>query len=83
MQYWINLGPLLYHWTDSYIYLNTEELSIEISLEKIIKITENAGLKLERCELVSSLTFNKNIRSMMHQTYICTFFTIKKNDFSL
>ncbi len=27
---WINLGPLLYHWADSHLYLTGEDLSIEV-----------------------------------------------------
>jgi carnosine N-methyltransferase len=40
---WINLGPLLYHWTDAHTYLETEELSIEIPLDTIINTIQNTG----------------------------------------
>ena len=27
---WINLGPLLYHWADSHLYLTGQDMSIEV-----------------------------------------------------
>ena len=31
---WINLGPLLYHWADSHLYMASPELSIEVRLNR-------------------------------------------------
>jgi len=28
--FWINLGPLLYHWADAHTYLPEDELSVEV-----------------------------------------------------
>ena len=28
--FWVNLGPLLYHWADAHTYLPEDELSIEV-----------------------------------------------------
>ena len=33
--YFVNLGPLLYHWADAHTYLEGEELSVELSLEEV------------------------------------------------
>ena len=30
---WINLGPLLYHWADSHLYLSGDDMSIEVRHE--------------------------------------------------
>lgn len=28
--FWVNLGPLLFHWADAHTYLPEDELSIEV-----------------------------------------------------
>lgn len=58
---WINLGPLLYHWADSHTYLPDEELSIELSLEEVVRIACLSGFRLLRKEMVPS-GFNVNMR---------------------
>jgi carnosine N-methyltransferase len=39
---WINLGPLLYHYADM-----PGEVSIELTLEQVMKIVEKTGFKVE------------------------------------
>ena len=33
---WINLGPLLYHWADSHLYLTGEDMSIEVRRTRVL-----------------------------------------------
>lgn len=49
--YWINLGPLLYHWVDS---SEDNDLSLEISLEDIEKYSVQKGFKLLKKEMVAA-----------------------------
>ena len=51
---WINLGPLLYHWADSHMYLPDDELSIEVSLEDVEHIAAELGFVTERQEMVTA-----------------------------
>mmetsp|Transcript_13828 Transcript_13828/g.39154 ORF Transcript_13828/g.39154 Transcript_13828/m.39154 type:complete len:146 (+) Transcript_13828:204-641(+) len=76
--YWINLGPLLYHWADSHTYLSDEELSIEISLEDVKSVATACGLKLLREEFVMA-SYTSNHRSMYQTSYDCAFWTMVKD----
>ncbi|KAH8063468.1 carnosine N-methyltransferase [Aureococcus anophagefferens] len=80
--YWINLGPLLYHWVPS----SSADLegagmddryaqSIELSWEELAR-HRGAGFELNgewrHC------TYTANARSMMNTDYECIFFTARK-----
>jgi carnosine N-methyltransferase len=58
---WINLGPLLYHWADAHTYLDSEEASIELSLEDVKRAAARLGFRMLRSETVEA-TFNENPR---------------------
>eukprot|EP00884_Botryococcus_braunii_P007642 jgi/Botrbrau1/1687/Bobra.116_2s0029.2 len=75
---WINLGPLLYHWADSHTYLPDEELSIEVSLDDVERISCAMGFRLLRKEMVPT-GFNVNLRSMMTSSYRSVFWTMEKD----
>ncbi len=51
---WVHLGPLLYHWADSHMYLSDDELSIEVSLEDVERIAAELGFTTERREMVTA-----------------------------
>ena len=59
--FWVNLGPLLYHWADAHTYLPGEELSIELSLDAVMRAAQAAGFKLLRNSIVPA-AFNANLR---------------------
>lgn len=74
---WINLGPLLWHWSDSHLYLSSDEVSIEVSLEEVLQISSGLGFKLlQQQSLASPYTCDKH--SMMSTGYICEFWTMQK-----
>ena len=50
--YFVNLGPLLYHWADAHTYLAGEQLSVELSLEEVKAAAVSIGFRLLRDELV-------------------------------
>ena len=50
--YFVNLGPLLYHWADAHTYLAGEQLSVELSLEEVKAAAASIGFRLVREELV-------------------------------
>ncbi|PRW58988.1 UPF0586 C9orf41 [Chlorella sorokiniana] len=78
--YFVNLGPLLYHWADAHMYLEGEELSVELSLEEVKAAAARVGFKLLRDEMVTA-AFLRNERSMMQSsTYNCAFWTMQKVD---
>lgn len=72
---WINLGPLLYHFADS--YGSEDELSIELSLEDVKKIAFHYGLELEMEKIIET-TYTANPRAMMQNRYFAAFWTMKK-----
>ncbi|XXQ38663.1 Carnosine N-methyltransferase [Plasmodiophora brassicae] len=70
--YWINLGPLLYHFSD------TNELSIELSYEEVKALLPTFGLTMIDETLPVDCFYVGNARSMMQFLYKCAFFTCQK-----
>ncbi|KAL3844800.1 hypothetical protein ACJIZ3_002203 [Penstemon smallii] len=72
---WINLGPLLYHFADT--YNQGEEMSIELSLEDVKRVALHYGFKIEK-ESIIETTYTTNPRSMMQNRYYAAFWTMRK-----
>ncbi|KAJ1698334.1 hypothetical protein LUZ63_006846 [Rhynchospora breviuscula] len=73
---WINLGPLLYHFADSY---GEDEMSIELSLEDVKKVAFYYGFELEVEKMIET-TYTANTRSMMQTRYTAAYWTMKKKN---
>ncbi|WJX38788.1 carnosine N-methyltransferase [Trifolium repens] len=61
---WINLGPLLYHFADT--YGKDDDMSIELSLEDVKRIALHYGFEFEK-ERTIETTYRTNPKSMMHR----------------
>ncbi|KAF8086959.1 hypothetical protein N665_0607s0019 [Sinapis alba] len=72
---WINLGPLLYHFADTYGHGN--EMSIELSLEDVKRVASQYGFEIEK-ERTIETTYTTNPRSMMQNRYYAAFWTMRK-----
>ncbi|GAB4850711.1 hypothetical protein Ancab_030011 [Ancistrocladus abbreviatus] len=72
---WINLGPLLYHFADMYGQEN--EMSIELSLEDVKKVSLHYGFQLQK-ETAIETTYTANPRSMMQNRYSAALWTMRK-----
>ncbi|CDY19123.1 BnaA04g18630D [Brassica napus] len=72
---WINLGPLLYHFADTYGHDN--EMSIELSLEDVKRVASQYGFEIEK-ERTIETTYTTNPRSMMQNRYYTAFWTMRK-----
>ncbi|KAJ6846566.1 carnosine N-methyltransferase-like [Iris pallida] len=72
---WINLGPLLYHFADT--YGPDDDMSVEISLEDLKNIAFHYGFELEMEKIVET-TYTANPRSMMRNHYFAAFWTMRK-----
>ncbi|KAL1221217.1 hypothetical protein V5N11_011019 [Cardamine amara subsp. amara] len=72
---WINFGPLLYHFADTYGYGN--EMSIELSLEDVKRVASHYGFEIEKERTVET-TYTTNPRSMMQNRYYAAFWTMRK-----
>lgn len=59
--FWVNLGPLLYHWADAHTYLPEEEISIELCLKDVLQIAPAMGFQLLQKEMVPA-AFNVNLK---------------------
>lgn len=70
--YWVNLGPLLYHWADG------PEMSIELSLEDVKVAAQAVGFRILRQEMVDA-AYMADSRSMLKSSYRCTFWTMVKD----
>jgi len=71
---WVNLGPLLYHWTEI-----AGELSIEVTWEELRHIIVNLGFKIER-EEKKECFYDDNKSSMLRSLYNCIFFMATKSE---
>ncbi|XP_065071154.1 carnosine N-methyltransferase-like [Rhopilema esculentum] len=72
--YWINNGPLLYHFADI-----PGEVSIDLSYEEIKKIiTEDFKFELLEENLDGMSHYIQNPRSLLKMTYNCIFFVARK-----
>lgn len=69
---WINLGPLLYHYTDL-----AAEVSIELSWEELKHVIINMGFEIKN-ESVKECYYSSDIDSMLKTVYKCIFFTAVK-----
>ncbi|KAL0490037.1 carnosine N-methyltransferase [Acrasis kona] len=69
---WINLGPLLYHYAESY-----NSFSIELSYDDVKKVIIEMGFELVK-EGVQNCTYTTNKKSMMALLYKSVMFTAKK-----
>jgi len=70
---WLNLGPLLYHYSDM-----LHEQSIELSQDELIDIVNKVGFTVEKYSWHNTL-YAGNPLSMMHVTYKAAFFAAKKS----
>jgi len=76
---WINLGPLLYHFAES--YSQEEEMSLELSLEDVKMVAARFGLVLKSERMIET-TYTANCRSMMQNRYTAVFWTMVKEELS-
>ncbi|RMZ93514.1 hypothetical protein BpHYR1_048336 [Brachionus plicatilis] len=71
--YWINLGPLLYH------YSKIEgQMSIELSYEQIKRVIEKVGFKFMREEFGLETKYNSDDKSLLKYVYESIFFTVQR-----
>ncbi|GAB6032003.1 hypothetical protein CHUAL_010380 [Chamberlinius hualienensis] len=71
--YWINLGPLLYHYADI-----PKENSIEPSYDQVVEIINAIGFEFEKNEINVPATYSHCPQSMLKYEYRCAFFVCKK-----
>eukprot|EP00475_Leptophrys_vorax_P003943 TRINITY_DN12300_c0_g2_i1.p1 TRINITY_DN12300_c0_g2~~TRINITY_DN12300_c0_g2_i1.p1 ORF type:complete len:369 (-),score=59.17 TRINITY_DN12300_c0_g2_i1:49-1155(-) len=70
---WINLGPLLYHYSDS-----AGEVSIELSYDEIRKLMSHFQFNPIHEDIGKRCHYTYNNRSMLDMCYNCVFFTCRK-----
>ena len=76
--YWVNLGPLQWHWADAHTYLGDDELSIEISLADVQRIAQRLGFVFLKREIGIKCRYMCDDRAMLHQAYECAFWVAQK-----
>ncbi|KAK4029622.1 hypothetical protein OUZ56_022594 [Daphnia magna] len=70
---WINLGPLLYHYSDI-----PGENSIEPTYEMVREIVQGLGFIIEKEQTGVKTTYSQNVRSMLKYEYESVFFVCRK-----
>lgn len=71
--YWVNVGPLLYHFADS-----SDDLSIELSLGEVLTVAQRIGFVLTNTPTFVDTTYTNNQRSMKQLVYRCAFFVLQR-----
>ncbi|XP_062614710.1 carnosine N-methyltransferase-like [Saccostrea cucullata] len=71
--YWVNLGPLLYHYADI-----ENETSIELSYEEVKKVIKKIGFVIQKEETDISTTYTQNPASMLQYRYSSVMFVCQK-----
>ncbi|ORC93513.1 uncharacterized protein TM35_000013900 [Trypanosoma theileri] len=71
--YWVNVGPLLYHFADS-----SEDVSIELSLGEVLAVAQRTGFVLLSPPRFIDTTYTNNHRSMKQLVYHCAFFLLQR-----
>lgn len=71
--FWVNVGPLLYHFADS-----VEDMSIELSLGEVLTVAQRIGFILENPPTFIDTTYTNNQRSMKQLVYRCAFFVLQR-----
>lgn len=70
--YWINFGPLLYHFAEM-----PGEFSIELSYDELRSVIIEYGFEIIE-EKLQNCTYSSNQKSMFQMSYKCVFFVAKK-----
>ncbi|KAJ7651014.1 N2227-domain-containing protein [Roridomyces roridus] len=70
---WINMGPLLWHWENN----NTNDLSIELSLEEVKNLARAIGFKISD-ERTIDTTYTNNKEGMLGYVYHAAFWVATK-----
>lgn len=70
---WINLGPLLYHYSDM-----KSEKSIEPSFEVVKETIIRMGFVMEKCQTGLKTKYCQNPKSMLQYEYDSVFFVCRK-----
>jgi len=68
---WINIGPLLYHYSDM------NEQSVELGYDEIKHVVLEQGFVYEK-DYMQNTTYIYNERSMMNTNFNCCFFSVYK-----
>ncbi|KAF4321551.1 hypothetical protein BBO99_00001022 [Phytophthora kernoviae] len=74
--YWINLGPLLYHWQNGDDDERYEQ-SVELSYEEIKAVMSTYNFRIQK-ESQRECLYTNNFKSMVKTVYNCAFFTAVK-----
>lgn len=78
--YWVNLGPLLYHWADSVVTgdESRDEMSVELSLGEVERVVRGVGFRFVGKREMVGATYMVDGKSMLRPYYECAFWTVQK-----
>jgi carnosine N-methyltransferase len=81
--WWINFGPLLWHWADAGAYLGggaegAEPLSLELPLDELAAAAEALGFEFARREVVGGVPYMADARALARREFSCAFWATRK-----
>lgn len=72
--YWINFGPLLYHFSELNTFKRKEFTSLELSYEEMKGCFAHFGFKLVKEEFNQKSSYNRDQKGMTEAYFNCVFF---------
>jgi carnosine N-methyltransferase len=77
--YWVNVGPLQWHWSDAHTYLpDSDQLSIELSMVEVMRVAQKMGFVILKSETGKRCRYMCDDKSMLSQAYECATWTAQK-----
>lgn len=73
--YWVNIGPLLYHYSDS-----EGEISIELSYEELREVILHYGFEFEEEQTGVPCMYTSNSKSMLETRYNAVYFVCRRKN---
>ena len=72
---WVNLGPLLYHFSDM-----ADEFSVDLAWDEVRAAIEKSGFKIKEERIIEGCPYTANVRSLFQVRYNCIYFVAERDD---
>lgn len=72
---WVNLGPLLYHFSEM-----ENEFSVDLAWDEVRAAIEKSGFRIKEERLIEGCPYTANIRSLFQVRYNCIYFVAERDE---
>jgi carnosine N-methyltransferase len=75
--FWVNCGPLLYHWAQEEGTAEPADLSLELPLDTVLAVAQAVGFKLIQ-NTETTARYLADTRSLYQTSYTCACWVLQK-----